>query len=47
MASSWTSLQIATLTVAALTPLTVAGLGVLVAWAAEAMDRIFGAGGAS
>jgi hypothetical protein len=40
MASSWTSLQIATLAVAALTPITVAGLGVLVARTSRRIEQV-------
>jgi hypothetical protein len=40
MASSWTSLQIATLAVAALTPITVAGLGVLVAQTSRRIEQV-------
>lgn len=40
MASSWTSLQIATLAVNALTPLTVAGVGVLVARASRRIEQV-------
>jgi hypothetical protein len=40
MASSWTSLQIATVTVAALTPITVAGLGVLFARASRRIEQV-------
>ena len=40
MASSWTSLQIATLTVEALTPVTVAGLGVLVARTSRRIEQV-------
>ncbi len=40
MASSWNSVQIATLAVAALTPLTVAGLGVFVARASRRLERV-------
>jgi hypothetical protein len=39
-ASSWTSLQIATLAVAALTPLTVAGLGVFIARASRRIEQV-------
>jgi hypothetical protein len=40
MASPWNSLQVATLAVAALTPLTVAGLGVLLARASRRLERV-------
>jgi hypothetical protein len=40
MASSWTSLQIATLAVAALTPITVAGLGVLFARTSRRIEQV-------
>ncbi len=40
MASSWTSLQIATLAVAALTPVTVAGLGVLFARTSRRIEQV-------
>ena len=40
MASSWTSLQIATVTVDALTPITVAGLGVLFARASRRIEQV-------
>jgi hypothetical protein len=40
MASPWNSLQVATLAVAALTPVTVAGLGVFVARASRRLERI-------
>lgn len=40
MASSWTSLQIATLAVEALTPVTVAGLGVLVARTSRRIEQV-------
>jgi hypothetical protein len=40
MAASWTSLQIATLAVAALTPITVAGLGVLVARTSRRIEQV-------
>jgi hypothetical protein len=40
MASSWSSLQIATLAVAALTPLTVAGLGVFIARAGRRIEQV-------
>lgn len=40
MASSWTSLHIATLAVDALTPLTVAGLGVLISRAGQRIEQI-------
>lgn len=40
MAGSWTSVQIATLVVAALTPLTVAGLGVFIARASRRIEQV-------
>ncbi len=40
MASSWTGLQIATLAVQALTPLTVAGLGVFIARASRRIEQV-------
>jgi hypothetical protein len=40
MASSWTSMQIATLAVAALTPITVAGLGVLFARTSRRIEQV-------
>lgn len=40
MASSWNSLQVATLAVSALTPLTVAGLGYLIARASRRLERV-------
>ena len=40
MAGSWTSVQIATLAVEALTPLTVAGLGVFVARASRRLEQV-------
>jgi hypothetical protein len=40
MASPWNSLQVATLAVSALTPLTVAGLGYLVARASRRLERV-------
>ncbi|GEM_PF-2248551 len=40
MASSWTSLQIATLAVDALTPLTVAGLGIFIARASRRIEQV-------
>src|ERR1700683_3182472 len=40
MPSSWTSLQIATLAVAALTPITVAGLGVLFARTSRRIEQV-------
>jgi hypothetical protein len=40
MASSWNSVQIATLAVAALTPLTVAGLGLFVARTSRRIERV-------
>src|SRR5215469_6073311 len=40
MASPWNSLQVATLAVAALTPLTVAGLGVLLARASRRLEQV-------
>ena len=40
MASSWNSVEIATLAVAALTPLTVAGLGYFVARTGRRIERI-------
>jgi hypothetical protein len=40
MASSWTSLQIATLAVDALTPITVAGLGVLFARTSRRIEQV-------
>ena len=40
MADSWSSVQIATLAVGALTPLTVAGLGVLLARASRRLEQV-------
>jgi hypothetical protein len=40
MGTSWTSLQIATLAVEALTPLTVAGLGVFIARASRRIEQV-------
>jgi hypothetical protein len=40
MAGSWTSLQIATLVVDALTPLTVAGLGIFIARASSRIEQV-------
>src|SRR5260370_25249147 len=40
MAASWNSLQIATLAVEALTPLTVAGLGVFIARASRRIEQV-------
>jgi hypothetical protein len=40
MASSWTSVQIATLAVAAITPITVAALGVLVARTSRRIEQV-------
>jgi len=40
MASSWTSVQIATVAVAALTPITVAGLGVLFARTSRRIEQV-------
>jgi hypothetical protein len=40
MADSWSSVQIATLAVSALTPLTVAGLGVLLARTSRRIEQV-------
>src|ERR1039458_7812476 len=40
MTTSWTSVQIATLAVEALTPLTVAGLGVFIARASRRIEQV-------
>jgi hypothetical protein len=40
MADTWTSVQVATLAVAALTPLTVAGLGLFVAQASRRLEQV-------
>jgi hypothetical protein len=40
MADTWSSVQIATLAVAALTPLTVAGLGLLIARASRRLEQV-------
>src|SRR5215470_12917829 len=40
MADSWSSVQIVTLAVAALTPLTVAGLGVFIARASRRIEQV-------
>ncbi len=40
MANTWTSVQVATLAVAALTPLTVAGLGLFVARASRRLEQV-------
>ena len=40
MAASWTSVQIVTLAVSALTPITVAGLGVMFARASRRLEQV-------